>query len=185
MSRGNSQGLELPYKRAAQVALAALVLGVAVAWPAQLALSSFPPVVSLVVIVLVVLVGVVADIIGVAATRGDEEPFLARASKRAAGARQGLYLIRHADAVATVLSDLVGDLSGTVSGALAAGLAIRVAHPVSLPLATAIVVGGVSAFSIGLKALSKAFAVRQAEVVVRLAGKVLSAIGFRPSRPKG
>lgn len=177
--------MELPFRRAVQVALLALVLGTALAFPAQLGVVSFSPYLSALVIAVVVLIGVFADIVGVSATRAHEKPFMARASKRIPGAREGLYLVRHADAVATVLLDLVGDLAGTVSGALAAGLVLRLVHPHALALATAIAVGVLSAFTVGLKALAKAYAVRRADAVVSVAGRVLHSLGVLPFRPKG
>lgn len=182
MMRRSKKGMELPYGRALQVGLLALVLGTLIVFPAQIGVATLPPYVSALVILLVVLVGVASDIVGVSATRARETPFIARASKRIPGAREGLYLVRHADAVATIMLDLVGDLCGTVSGALAAGIVLEVSRAKAIAFETAVVVGIVSGLTIGMKALAKSFAVRRAEGVIIAAGRILHGFGIHMTR---
>lgn len=185
MSRRQRWWSELPYGRAVRFAGAALLVGGLLALPSQLAEPLFAPALDLAVVATVVAIGVACDMVGVASTRAHERPFLARAAKRAAGARQSLYLVRHADAVATVMSDLVGDTTGTVAGALVAAMAVRLADPRSIAVVTAMAVGVLSAVAVGLKALSKNLAVHRADSVVSFAGRLLATVGFDPPRPKG
>ncbi len=166
-------------------AAVAFVAGGLLVLPSQLGESALNPVLDLVVVIVVVAVGVLCDMVGVASTRAKEQPFLSRAAKRAPGARQSLHLVRHADRVATVMSDLVGDTMGTVAGALAAAMAVHLAEPRSIAAVTALAVGVLSGVTVGLKALAKYVAVHRAQSVVALAGRVLQTIGFDPPRAKG
>lgn len=153
--------------------------------PSQLGGPWLNPAVDVAVVIVVVATGVLCDMVGVASTRAKEQPFLSRAAKRTPGARQSLYLVRHADQVATVMSDLVGDTTGTVAGALAAAMVVRLAEPRSIAVVTAIAVGILSAVTVGLKALAKYLAVHRAHSVVAVAGRLLETMGFDPPRAKG
>ncbi|MHB1505664.1 MAG: hypothetical protein ACYCOS_00725 [Sulfobacillus sp.] len=185
MSRHRDWWRELPYGRAVRFAAVAFVAGGLLVLPSQLATPLLDPALDVAVVMVVVAVGVAADMVGVASTRAKEQPFLSRAAKRTSGARQSLYLVRHADRVATVMSDLVGDTTGTVAGALAAAMAVRLAEPKSIAVVTAIAVGVLSAVTVGLKALSKYLAVHRADSVVTFAGRLLATVGFDPPRSKG
>ena len=75
-------------------------------------LAIMPVTASLVLLLFIILIGVVFDILGVAATAGEEAPFHAMASNRVRGARHAILLVRHADGVSTFCNDLVGDVVG-------------------------------------------------------------------------
>ncbi len=182
--RGSSATWVAPVGWALRIATLGLVLGVAMSYPSQLGVTVLAPVMSAAIILVVILIGVFADIVGVAATRANEKPFIARASKKVPGALAGLYLVRRADAVANIALDLIGDLAGTVSGALSAGLALRLTGEHSLLIVTAGAVGIVSALTIGSKAIAKTYAVRHADEVVSLVGRLLDGMGVRLARPR-
>lgn len=133
-------------------------------------------------LLIIILVTTIFDIIGVSVTSADAAPFFAQASRRRRGARQSLWLLANADRVANVCTDVVGDIAGTVSGALAAGVAVHWTSLEPAPLRVALVVGIVSGFTIGLKAVAKTVAIRQANRVISDTGKVLSLI-WVPKRP--
>ena len=58
--------------------------------------------VALLSLIVLVMIGIVTDIIGTAVTSANEQPFIAMASKRIAGARQALSLIRKAERVSSL-----------------------------------------------------------------------------------
>ncbi|MDA8345852.1 MAG: hypothetical protein M0Z66_10250 [Thermaerobacter sp.] len=169
----NKQRLGL---RALRYAAVAFVVALLVTWPTQTATIGWPVLSAFPILLLIILLGVAFDIVGVAATRAHETPFHARSATRRPGARKALRLVREADRVATVCSDMVGDIAGTLSGALTASLAVRIA-PVNLRAAAAIVsIALVSALTIGLKSAAKGLAIRQADTVVWLVGRLLEAV---------
>ena len=161
--------------RAVRFGLLAFVLALAVTWPAQTATLRWPPFAALFVLLVIMLLGVAFDIVGVAATRAHETPFHARSASKRPGARKAIQLVREADRVATFCSDVVGDIAGTLSGALAAGLALR-AEPSVRGVGAILAVALVSAVTIGLKSAAKGLAVREADAIVWLVGRILEAV---------
>jgi hypothetical protein len=75
----------------------------------------------------IILVGIVFDIVGIAATAAQEAPFHARASRRLLGAKKSIWIVRNADKVASFCNDVVGDICGTVSGAVGASIVFSLA----------------------------------------------------------
>ncbi len=161
--------------RAVRFAILAFVVALLVTWPTQSAALGWPVLAALPVLLLIILLGVAFDIVGVAATRAHETPFHARSASKRPGARKAIQLVREADRVATICSDVVGDIAGTLSGALAAGLALR-AEPAARGLGAILAVALVSAVTIGLKSAAKGLAVRKADAIVWLVGRVLEAV---------
>jgi CBS domain containing-hemolysin-like protein len=189
-NNGGRGRLPLPWPRAARLAALTAVAAFAITLPAQAVATVAGPV-AIPLLLAIVGLAVVSDMIGVAATRAAETPFVARSAKRRPGAREGLDLVRHADLVATVASDVVGDLAGTVSGAMLAVVVLRVSGPSApLVLRTALGVAVLTGVTIGAKALAKAYAVRHAEEIVQGTGRALHlakrlAPRRRRPRPRG
>ena len=71
---------------------------------------------ALIVLVVVILIGVIFDIIGVAVTCATEEEFHAMASKKVKGAKTAIKLIRSAPKVSNICNDVIGDICGIISG---------------------------------------------------------------------
>ncbi len=126
------------------------------------------------VVAVVIAIGLVFDMVGVAVAAAPAQPFHARAARDHAGAAQSLRLLRHADRVANFCLDFVGDVAGTLTGALATAAAYRLAGGGDVVLWGALAVGAVAGANVGFKAVAKAVALADAVAVVRLAGEVLS-----------
>lgn len=132
----------------------------------------------------VILLGVVSDAIGIASARADEQALLSMASRRVAGAREAVWFVRNASRVSSVFSDLMGDVSATLGGALAVAMALRLRSsfpPASGVYLASAAVGVAAGLSIGGKALSKPLALKYAETIILLLGKIrrlwLTALG--------
>jgi len=121
-------------------------------------------------------IAIASDIVAVAATAGQETPFNAMASDKVPGAREALVIVRNAEKVNSVFSDIVGDICGTVSGVAAAPI-IRTISQLYPGVPTALVsmgVLGIVAFlTIGGKAAEKGFAVRASTPVILTVGKAM------------
>ncbi len=68
-----------------------------------------------VVLILVILVGILFDLIGVATTIAKEEEFNSMAAKRIRGSKQAIKLIRNSPKVSNFCADVVGDICGVLS----------------------------------------------------------------------
>ncbi len=160
------------------MALLALVLAWGVAYPSQMAVSGLATTLAIPVLVLIIALGVVFDVIGVAAAAADAAPLTARASRRQKGAAQALYLVQHADKVSAFCSDVVGDIAGTVAGGAVLGVGLRLFGPAAatgdmvnsalLALAAALTVGG--------KAGGKTLALERSTEVMMAVGRAVATI---------
>ncbi|HEX6972416.1 MAG TPA: hypothetical protein VF234_09365 [Limnochordia bacterium] len=133
---------------------------------------------SFVLLLFIIGIGVACDIVGVAATAADEMAMHAMAADKVAGARQAVWLVRHADRVASFANDLMGDVAGTLSGAVAAIIVVRIgtaASSLGIPeaLLSALVLGLTAGLTVGGKAVGKRLAIRRANTVVAFTGWML------------
>lgn len=148
--------------------------------------------VSVLVLLLVVFLGILFDIVGTAATAASEKPFHAMASDRVPGAKKAIGLVRKADQVANFCNDVVGDICGTVSGSISAALVINFVINHNLDaygdLISLVVVGLISALTVGGKAAGKSFAIKKSSVILLKVAFFLEKFevlgGRRPNRGK-
>lgn len=135
---------------------------------------------SLVLLVAIILMGILFDVIGVAAAAGREMPFHAMASNRVVGAREGIWLVRNADRVSVFCNDVVGDIGGTLSGAVGASIVFQLARlgfPVPETILSTLMIAAVAALTVGGKALAKSFAISRSVDILLVVGKILHALG--------
>lgn len=122
-----------------------------------------------------IIIGILFDMIGVAVTAADETPFHSMASHKVPGAREAIRLIKHADRVSNLCSDVVGDIAGIISGTTMALIAYRLVWSFSLShLLTNLVISGfVVGLTIGGKAIGKSAAIHNSTKVVLLVAIVI------------
>ena len=122
-----------------------------------------------------ILLGILFDMVGVAVTAADETPFHSMAAHRGRGAKEAIRLIKNADRVACLCSDVVGDITGIISGTTVAVLVTRVAADFSVStLAASLVVSGVViGLTIGGKALGKQAAIGGRQEIVLFVAKII------------
>lgn len=139
-------------------------------------LSFVPLTFSLVLLLFIILIGVLFDIVGVAATAGEEAPLHAMASNRVAGAKQAIWLVRNADQVSTFCNDLIGDVAGTLSGAIGIAIIFQLsAFSAGLggTLANTVIVALIAALTVGGKAMGKNFAISNSTRILILVGRLV------------
>lgn len=133
------------------------------------------------------------DIIGIAATAANEAPHHAKAANRIRGARQAVYLVRHADLVANIANDVVGDVTGTLSGVMAAAIVIDIiryypAFAAKEIWVTTLILALVASITITGKAVGKSFAIHDANKVIAWVGSAIAAFeqitGWNLTGPK-
>lgn len=142
--------------------------------------------VALMSLLVLIMLGIVTDVIGTAVTSAIEQPFIAMASKRIAGAKQALALIRKAERVSSLLCDVVGDIVGIVSGSAGSVIAVYLVS-LGLPsaIASVLITAFTSAFMIGGKAYGKGLAIANSERIVLCVGRVMAVFSRRGAKPKG
>lgn len=138
-------------------------------------------------LLIIIFIGIVFDIVGIAATAASEIPFNARASRKLHGAKQSLWLIRNADKVANFCNDVVGDICGTVSGSIGAIIVISLTPyfaGVKDWIIGTIMIGLVAALTVGGKALGKSAAINKADNIIQYVGQAMYWFQRNPKKSK-
>ena len=132
------------------------------------------------ILLLLIVVGILFDMIGVAVTAADEKPFHAMAANRGRGAKEAIKLIKNADRVSNICNNVVGDITGIISGTTMAVLAARLVVTFSLPsMAVNLLISGfVVGLTVGGKALGKGAAIRQSTGIVHLTALAVYRVGW-------
>lgn len=137
--------------------------------------SDFNVILLVFILLLVISIGIVFDMIGVATLTAEEAPFHARNSKKVKEAAACLRLIKNSTKVSSVCNDIVGDICGIVSGSLGATLTLYLTVHLNMNalLATILVTSFISALTVGGKAYFKNVAMKNSDAIVFMAGKVM------------
>lgn len=129
------------------------------------------------ILLVIIAVGILFDIIGVAVTSADEKPFHSMASRKVRGAPEAIGLLRNASRVSSICNDVVGDICGVISGSASAVIALRVLEhftfswPQIVSLAMSALVAGLT---VGGKAVGKLFAIQSCTEIVFRVGKLIN-----------
>lgn len=133
-------------------------------------------IVAFMILLVIIMVGIVFDIIGVAVTSADEKPFHSMASRKVPGAQNAIKLLRNAERVSSICNDVIGDICGVVSGSASATIAAQVLQnfeftwPKMVSLIMSSLVAGAT---VGGKAIGKTFAMNSCVQIVHTAGRVM------------
>ncbi len=132
--------------------------------------------VAFVILLIIILIGIIFDVIGVAVTSADETPFHAMAARKVPGAKESINLLRKADKVSSICNDVVGDICGVVSGSASATIAVQVLQhfDFSWPRVITLLMSAlVAGLTVGGKAIGKTFAVNSSTTIVHSVGKLI------------
>ncbi len=139
--------------------------------------------VAFVILMVIVLIGILFDIVGVAVTSADETPFHAMAARKVPGAREAIRLLRKAERVSSICNDVVGDICGVVSGSASAAIAVQLLNQFefSWPMVVSLLMSAlVAGFTVGGKAIGKTFAVNSSNTIVHAVGKAIYSLQSIP-----
>lgn len=92
------------------ISITTFILSLTFSFISNTAISQLSIVMGLIVLILVIAVGVIFDLIGVAVTVGNEEDFHAQASKKIKGAKTSIKMIRNSAKVSNFCADVIGDI---------------------------------------------------------------------------
>lgn len=137
--------------------------------------------VAFIILSVIILLGIIFDIVGVAVTSADEKPFHSMAARKVPGSQEAIKLLRNAERVSSICNDVVGDICGVVSGSAAASIAAQAftaGAEIAWPqlLMSALVAG----FTVGGKAIGKTFAINSCTQIVYFTGRVSWFFGHIP-----
>ena len=161
------------------IAVITLVLAAIFTIISTITLSGVTWAIGMIIVFIIVFIGIFFDMVGIAATAGNETPFHAMAAERVNGAKQSIHIIRNADRFASFCNDVIGDISGIISGTASAIVVIQftlsmnqvedsIFHYIVAVVFTSIV----AALTVGGKAFGKSLAIRYSTPILFQVGKV-------------
>ncbi|HOZ54962.1 MAG TPA: hypothetical protein PK993_02820 [Clostridia bacterium] len=135
-------------------------------------LSIIPATLMLLVIIFI---GIIFDVVGVAVTVAKESNFNAMASRKMSGAKTSIKLIKNSAKVANICADVIGDISGVLSGAIGALISIKLTQSFGLGSNLQFIISAlVASLTVGGKAIGKGIAQKNSTQIVSILGKTVS-----------
>ena len=132
--------------------------------------------IAFLILLVIIFIGIVFDIIGMAVATADEKPFHSMASRKVPGAQEAIRLLRNAERVSSICNDVVGDICGVVSGSASATIAAQILKnfDFSWPQIVSLLMSALAAgLTVGGKAVGKTIAVNSCTEIVHFAGKLI------------
>lgn len=139
------------------------------------------------ILMMIIFLGIMFDIVGMAVATADEKPFHSMAARKVPGAQEAIRLLRNAERVSSICNDVVGDICGVVSGSASAAIAAlvltntQVVWPRGLSLLMSALVAGLT---VGGKAIGKTVAVKSSTQIVHMVGRVIHGISCASKKKK-
>lgn len=135
-----------------------------------------PTALKFIILLVIVFVGIVFDIVGVAVTSADEKPFHSMAARKVAGAQESIMLLRNAERVSSICNDVIGDICGVISGSASAAIAAVIISDYSGTVQQVVMLGMsalVAGLTVGGKAVGKTYAIRSCTSIVTTVGRLI------------
>ncbi|MBQ8681988.1 MAG: hypothetical protein IJ509_03660 [Bacilli bacterium] len=129
-----------------------------------------------ILLIVIIGIGIIFDMIGVAVLSCEEATFHAKASRKIKGSKECVKLIKQANRTSSICNDVIGDICGIVSGSISASLVVLL---LDTPIMSILLTAVVSALTVGGKAIGKRIAIDHAEDITFMVGKLLSKFNFK------
>lgn len=167
-----------------KITIITLCLALVVSFVTEITSSKSNLIISVLVLCLLITISIIFDAIGVAATSCDLAPLLAMAAKKVKGAKIAVKLVKNAEKVANICTDVIGDMSGIISGTSTAAIVMKLAAMgggLNTIIINIILVSIVAAITVGGKAFFKTMAMNRSEDILIYAGKIIEFF-YRPKQ---
>ena len=112
------------YKWIFTVFLLSFLLAMFFTFIAETVISNVSLIIGIVITLIIVFIGIICDMVGVAISTVKTEPFNAMASKKIREAKTALMLIKNKDKVSSIFCDVVGDVCGVITGSTGAAIIV-------------------------------------------------------------
>jgi len=133
-------------------------------------------IIGIIILIAFIMVGILFDMIGVAVTAADEAPFHSMSSRRVNGADVAVIFKKNADKVSSFCNDVIGDICGVISGSVGVIIASSISKSTGVENLTVslLVTAIIASITIGVKAISKSFAINKSNIILYEFAKAVS-----------
>lgn len=176
----NNSGVN--FRWIATISITSFFLSVIMSYTSKQALAHVGNIIAFLILLAFIALGIVFDIIGVAATVSPEKKFHSMAARKVSGAKQAIWIVRNAEKVGSFCNDVVGDISGIISGATSAVIITHLTNDgtdLRSVILSLVITGCVSSLTIGGKAIGKTFGISRSEDIVFAVGRVLAFFSWK------
>ena len=183
-AKKNSKGTTWAIK----ITLITFVLACCVTFITEIASTKSNIIISILLLLFLIVIAILFDAIGVAATSCDPAPLLSMASRKIKGANYAVKLVKNAEKVSNICNDVIGDMAGIISGICTATIVLKITSPDKNINEDSLMVSNlmssiVSAVTVGGKAFFKTIAMKNSKEMMLFAGKFISVFA-RKKAPK-
>lgn len=165
-----------------KITIITLVLALVVSFITEITSSKSSIIVSFIILALLVIISILFDAVGVAATSCDLAPLLSMAARKVASAKVAVKLVQNAEKVSNICNDVIGDMCGIISGGAATTIVIKIAlNDPNMYIYSIVMSSLVAAITVGGKAFFKSIAIKRSKDIILFSSKLLS-IFYRPKK---
>lgn len=158
-----------------KVVIATFILSIFFSYISSNGVSSLPIIPATLILVVVIFIGIIADMIGVSVTVANENEFHAKATKKVEGSKTSIKLIKNASRVANICSDVIGDICGVLSGAVGTLISLKITEKMGVSENIQYLVSAlIASVMVGGKAVGKEIGIIKATEIVHSVGKVVN-----------
>ena len=140
---------------------------------------------STLAVLMFILIGIIADTVGLAAATANEKHFHAMAAEKVKGAKEGAFITKNAPVFSSLFNDVIGDISGIISGAASVSLLAQLLKLFNIDelsiwntIVSITLTAIIASLTVGGKAVCKTIAIYQSTNIVLYTGKVLYVVNL-------
>lgn len=158
-----------------KVIISTFILSILFSYISSNGVSNLPIFPATLILVLVIAIGIITDIIGVAVTVANEQEFHAKATKKVEGSKTSIKLIKNASRVANICADVIGDICGVISGSVGTLISLKLTESLGVSSNIQYFVSAlIASVMIGGKAIGKEIAMANSTKIVHMVGKLIN-----------
>ncbi len=158
-----------------EVIISTFILSILFSYISSNGVSNLPIIPAILILAIVILIGIIADMIGVSVTVAKEQEFHAKATKKVEGSKTSISLIKNASRVANICSDVIGDICGVLSGAVGTLISLKITENMGISENIQYVVSAlIASVMVGGKAVGKEIGIAKDTEIVHAVGIIIN-----------
>jgi len=153
------------------------VLAIGISVVAENLVQNLDVLFAFIILLIIIFIGILFDVIGIAVTAASEKPFHAMAANKIDEARIAIKLVRNSSQVSNFCNDVIGDISGIISGAVATSIIFRLILIVGIAdgtILTILLTAFTASLTVGGKGVGKSIAEYHHEQIIFQVAKVVN-----------
>lgn len=162
------------YKWIIRITLLAFIISIVFSSLSEIFIKNVNVFLAVLILIVFIFIGILFDMVGVAVTSADEEPFHSMSSRKVKGAKQAVYFKKNADKVSSFCNDVIGDICGIISGSVGVTISISLSNYIPLFVSSLLVTAIIAALTIGGKAIFKSVAINKSNEILYNFAKIAS-----------